>query len=59
MQQNRITIRNIDDAILAEARAIVRYNAQETMGAFMSSALEAYIMSLPYEADDYFIDAID
>jgi hypothetical protein len=51
MQPNRITIRNIDEAILAEAREIVRHNRRETMGAFVSSALEAYIEALPFEED--------
>ena len=51
MQPNRITIRNIDEAILAEAREIVRHNRLETMGSFVSSALEAYIEALPFEED--------
>lgn len=52
MQQKRTTIRNIDDTILAEARAIVRDNRHETMGTFVSSALEAFIESLPFDDDE-------
>ena len=51
MDYKRTTIRNIDPAILEEAREIVRTHSHETMGGFITDALAFYIASLP-EAED-------
>lgn len=53
MIDDRVTIRGVERHLLDEARQIVRYNRYETMGSFVSSALELYIDSLPVvvEAD--------
>jgi hypothetical protein len=56
MKENRVTIRNIDPAILAEAREIVRSNRHETMGSFVTDALATYIEMLPDE--DVEIDVV-
>lgn len=52
MKDNRVTIRNIDPDILAEAREIVRANRHETMGSFVTDALASYIGMLPDEEED-------
>lgn len=53
MIDDRVTIRGVDRHLLDEARQIVRDNRYETMGSFISSALELYIDTLPVadEAD--------
>ena len=48
---DRKTIRGIDPNIYAEARQIVRDNPGETLGSFVSDALEFYIESLPYHEE--------
>lgn len=50
-EMNRKTIRGIRPEIYAEARQIVRDNPTETLGSFVSDALEFYIESLPYDED--------
>ena len=52
MTDNRVTIRNIDPAILAEAREIVRANRHETLGSFVTDALVDYIDRLPDEEEE-------
>ena len=52
MTQNRVTIRNIDLEILAEAREIVRSNEGVTLGSFFSDALAMYIETLPEFEDE-------
>lgn len=51
MKESRTTIRNIDPAILAETREIVRANRHETMGSFVTDALATYIEMLPVDDD--------
>lgn len=51
MSDGRITIRGLDLDVYAETRQIVRDNEGWTMGAFITTALEHYIASLPIEDD--------
>lgn len=52
MTENRTTIRGIDPDIMADARGIVRYRTDYTMGVFISEALEFFIANFDWETDE-------